>query len=166
MSRLCIFLFISTPKDGGETDGKIPLPDLRGQEEDRGVAPDRRPAGRHRGPPLRPLHHDLQVAPARRDRRAGRKPARGVQRRAGREAAPRELQAQGKEIGRNPRTVAKNTRHRRAEERRWPHETDEHDPDAEDGQAARLRCFLIAAGGRVFRFQGAKPSTPAEAGPR
>ena len=52
MSRLCIFLFISTPKDGGETDGKIPLPDLRGQEEDRGVAPDRRPAGRHRGPPL------------------------------------------------------------------------------------------------------------------
>ena len=45
MSRLCIFLFISTPKDGGETDGKIPLPDLRGQEEDRGVAPDRRPAG-------------------------------------------------------------------------------------------------------------------------
>ena len=88
MSRLCIFLFISTPKDGGETDGKIPLPDLRGQEEDRGVAPDRRPAGRHRGPPLRPLHHDLQGAPARRDRRAGRKPARGVQRRAGREAAP------------------------------------------------------------------------------
>lgn len=88
MSRLCIFLFISTPKDGGETDGKIPLPDLRGQEEDRGVAPDRRPAGRHRGPPLRPLHHDLQGAPARRDRRAGRKPARRVQRRAGREAAP------------------------------------------------------------------------------
>ena len=39
-------------------------------------------------------------------------------------------------------------------------------PDAEDGQAARPRCFLIAAGGRVFRFQGAKPSTPAEAGPR
>lgn len=30
----------------------------------------------------------------------------------------------------------------------------------------RPRCFLIAAGGRVFRFQGAKPSTPAEAGPR
>ena len=39
MSRLCIFLFISTPKDGGETDGKIPLPDLRGQEEDRGDRP-------------------------------------------------------------------------------------------------------------------------------
>ena len=57
MSRLCIFLFISTPKDGGETDGKIPLPDLRGQEEDRGVAPDRRPAGRHRGPPLRPVSY-------------------------------------------------------------------------------------------------------------
>lgn len=35
-----------------------------------------------------------------------------------------------------------------------PHETDEHNPDAEDGQAARLRCFLIAAGGRVFSFSG------------
>lgn len=30
----------------------------------------------------------------------------------------------------------------------------------------KLRCCLIAAGGRVFRFQGAEPSTPAESGPR
>lgn len=31
-----------------------------------------------------------------------------------------------------------------------PHETDEHDPDAEDGQAAHPRRFLIAAGGRCI----------------
>ena len=113
------FSFYIDPIDGGENDGKIPLPDLRGQEKDRGVVLDRRPPRRHRGPPLRSLHHDLQRAPARRDRRAGRQPARGVQRRAGREAAPRKLQAQGQK-GRTPHTVAKNTRHRRAEERRWP----------------------------------------------
>ena len=87
LSRLCVFFFTTTPSDGGETDGKVPLPDLRGQEEDRGVASARRSAGRHRGPPERPPHHDLQGAPARRDRRAGRQPARRVQRRARREAA-------------------------------------------------------------------------------
>ena len=35
-SAVC-FSFYIDPIDGDETDGKIPLPDLRGQEEDRGV---------------------------------------------------------------------------------------------------------------------------------
>ena len=86
MSRLCIFFLYRHQKTEVRPTGKyryLTFEDRKKIEAWHLIGD--RPADIA---PLRPLHHDLQGAPARRDRRAGRKPARGVQRRAGREAAP------------------------------------------------------------------------------